>query len=122
MKRVFGVIILLRMMLLSFNATAIENSKEILMRLPLLSAKNAEIITNALDTIKGVKKIEACYELKVLMIAFDNREIENENSLVDLINNLGINTVAEKIYESDIPLIKSKYKITCLYTTKEKSD
>src|SRR3954468_14510463 len=103
MKRVLGVIILLRMMLLSINVSAMdESSKEILVRLPLLSEKNARIITDALDTIKGVEKIEACYELKVLMIAFNTKEIESDNYLVDLINDLKINTVAEKIYESDI--------------------
>ena len=87
-----------------------------LLRLPLLSQKNAQIITTALDKIEGVEKIEACFELRVLMIEYNENKLDTDVNLVDVINDLGINTVAEKIFESDIPAIKAKYNITPLYT------
>lgn len=97
-----------------FSVNNGEGKKEILLRLPLLSEKNAQIISNALDTLSGMKEIEACYELRVLIIAYDNEKISDDSVVMNILNQLKINTTIEKIYSSDIPLIRSKYKITNL--------
>lgn len=121
MKRTLKACILACMLLFTQIISAEESVKrEVLLRLPLLSEKNARIVTDALNSINGIEKIEACYELRVLMIAYDSEKLSKDIDLVGIINNLNINTVAEKIYESDIPIIKAKYKITELYTKKEK--
>jgi len=117
MKKLLKGFILLLMLLSIHFVSAIEsNKKEILLRLPLLSDKNAQIISKALESVEGVEKIEACFELKVLMIEYDSEKIIMDSYLVELINDLKLNTVAEKIFESDIPIIKSNYKITKIFS------
>ena len=95
--------------------------KEILIRLPLLAEKNAKIITNAIETLPGIMQIEACYELKVMIIGYDSELIKNETSIMNLLNQLRINTTIEKIYSSDIPQIKSNYKISNLKSIDNKT-
>ena len=95
--------------------------KEILIRLPLLAEKNAKIITEAIETLPGIMQIEACYELKVMIIGYDSELIKNETSIMNLLNQLRINTTIEKIYSSDIPQIKSNYKISNLKSIDNKT-
>ena len=95
--------------------------KEILIRLPLLAEKNAKIITNAIETLPGIMQIEACYELKVMIIGYDSEIIKNESSIMNILNQLRINTTIEKIYSSDIPQIKSNYKISNLKSIDNKT-
>ena len=95
-----------------FSADSAEVKKEILLRIPLLSQKNARIISNSLDALSGIKEIEACYELRVLIIAYDANKISDEASIMKIINQQAINTTIEKIYSSDIPIIKKNYKIS----------
>jgi hypothetical protein len=118
MKRYFRILACLPVLLLPLFLSAADGNNQMLLRIPLLSQKNAEIITTALDKIEGVNKIEACYELRVMMIEYDENKMDKDVNLVDVINESGINTSAEKIFESDIPLIKAKYKVTPLYTRK----
>ena len=95
--------------------------KEILLRIPLLAEKNAKIITEAIETLPGIMQIEACYELKVMIIGYDSELIKNETSIMNLLNQLRINTTIEKIYSSDIPQIKSNYKISNLKSIDNKT-
>ena len=71
-----------------FSADSAEVKKEILLRIPLLSQKNARIISNAIDSLSGIKEIEACYELRVLIIAYDANKISDESSIMKIINQL----------------------------------
>jgi hypothetical protein len=104
----------------AITADSIEK-KEILLRLPLLSQKNSAIITNALDTLNGIKKIEACYPLNVMIIGYDDEKIKSESVILNILSGLEINTTVEKIYSSDIPLIRNKYKITILRNSEIKN-
>ena len=101
------------------HALAIDSidKKEILLRLPLLSHKNSAIITNALDTLMGIKKIEACYPLNVMIIGYDETKIKNESAIMNILGGLEINSTIEKIYSRDIPVIRNNYKITILRNT-----
>jgi hypothetical protein len=98
------------------HAISIESieKKEILLRLPLLSNKNSMIITNALDTLHGIKKIEACFPLNVMIIGYDDKKIKDESVILNILNGLEINSTIEKIYSRDIPTIRNNYKITIL--------
>lgn len=91
-----------------------EEKDEILLRLPLLSAKNALLISNALDTLNGIQNIEACYPINAMIIGFDNDKIKNESIILNIINSLEINSTVEKVYSKDIPIIRRNYKITIL--------
>ena len=102
-----------------FASTFEGEKKEVLLRLPLLTDKNAQIILNSLDSVPGIKVVEACYELRVLIIGYDPDQIKDESFFATRINGLEINTVAEKIYSSDIPIIRNKYKITILRNTEK---
>ena len=116
MKRLLFAIVLTCVSFSFCNAISIESieKKEILLRLPLLSNKNSVIITNALDTLKGINKIEACFPLNVMIIGYDNNKIKNESVILNILNGLEINSTIEKIYSRDIPTIRSNYKITIL--------
>ena len=116
--------LMLNFFLLSTVCFSSENDnvkKEILLRLPLLAEKNAKIITNAIETLPGIMQIEACYELKVMIIGYDSELIKNESSIMNILNQLRINTTIEKIYSSDIPQIKSNYKISNLKSIENKT-
>lgn len=95
--------------------------KEILLRLPLLAEKNAKIITDAIETLPGILEIDACYELKVMIIGYDSEIIKDESSIINILNQLRINTTIEKIFSSDIPKIKTNYKISILRTIDNKT-
>ena len=121
-KRTF--FLMLNFFLLSTVCFSSDNDivkKEILLRLPLLAEKNAKIITNAIETLPGIMQIEACYELKVMIIGYDSEIIKNESSIMNILNQLRINTTIEKIYSSDIPQIKSNYKISNLKSIDNKT-
>ena len=121
-KRTF--FLMLNFFLLSTVCFSLDNDivkKEILLRLPLLAEKNAKIITNAIETLPGIMQIEACYELKVMIIGYDSELIKNESSIMNILNQLRINTTIEKIYSSDIPQIKSNYKISNLKSIENKT-
>jgi hypothetical protein len=92
------------------------NKKEILLRLPLLSDKNAIYVSTALDTLDGIKSIEVCYQLNVMIIGYDSQKISDEASVVKFIDGLHINSTVEKIYSSDIPTIRRNYKVTHIHT------
>lgn len=114
MKRfVLGLIFSCASFLYSHAAIVVEK-KETLLRLPLLSQKNSIIIANALDTIQGIQKIEACYIINVMIIGYDNSKIKDDSVFLKVINSLEINTTVEKIFSSDIPVIRNNYKITTL--------
>ena len=121
-KRTF--FLMLNFFLLSTVCFSSDNDivkKEILLRLPLLAEKNAKIITDAIETLPGIMQIEACYELKVMIIGYDSEIIKNESSIMNILNQLRINTTIEKIYSSDIPQIKSNYKISNLKSIDNKT-
>ena len=121
-KRTF--LLMLNFFLLSTVCFSSDNDivkKEILLRLPLLAEKNAKIITNAIETLPGIMQIEACYELKVMIIGYDSELIKSESSIMNILNQLRINTTIEKIYSSDIPQIKSNYKISNLKSIDNKT-
>ena len=121
-KRTF--LLMLNFFLLSTVCFSSDNDivkKEILLRLPLLAEKNAKIITDAIETLPGIMQIEACYELKVMIIGYDSEIIKNESSIMNILNQLRINTTIEKIYSSDIPQIKSNYKISNLKSIDNKT-
>lgn len=121
-KRVFFLMLFLFMAsTVCFSMEKEIIKKEILIRLPLLAEKNARIITNAIDTLPGIKEIDACYELKVLIITYDNEIIKDESTIMNILNQLRINTTIEKIYSSDIPKIKSNYKISNLRSIDNKT-
>jgi hypothetical protein len=87
-------------------------TREMLVRLPLLSEKNAALISSALD-IPGVNDVSACYELKVMIVEY-NDVVTNEQSLMNVITSNAGNTSAEKINSSDIWIIRDHYKISYL--------
>ena len=121
-KRTF--FLMLNFFLLSTVCFSSDNDivkKEILLRLPLLAEKNAKIITDAIETLPGIMQIEACYQLKVMIIGYDSEIIKNESSIMNILNQLRINTTIEKIYSSDIPQIKSNYKISNLKSIDNKT-
>lgn len=121
-KRTF--FLMLNFFLLSTVCFSSDNDivkKEMLLRLPLLAEKNAKIITDAIETLPGIMQIEACYELKVMIIGYDSEIIKNESSIMNILNQLRINTTIEKIYSSDIPHIKSNYKISNLKSIDNKT-
>ena len=121
-KRTF--FLMLNFFLLSTVCFSSDNDivkKEILLRIPLLAEKNAKIITEAIETLPGIMQIEACYELKVMIIGYDSELIKNESSIMNILNQLRINTTIEKIYSSDIPQIKSNYKISNLKSIDNKT-
>ena len=120
MKAIFLMFILLFTACTDNLLFACDREKsEILLRLPLLSTKNATIISNALDTMKGIEGIEASFELKVMIIGFDNQIITDDTVVMKILNNLQINTPIEKIYSTDIPIIRNKYKLKNLRPPKE---
>ena len=121
-KRVFFLMLFLFMAsTVCFSMEKEIIMKEILIRLPLLAEKNARIITNSIDTLPGIKEIDACYELKVMIITYDSEVIKDEYSIMNILNQLIINTTIEKIYSSDIPKIKSNYKISNLRSIDNKT-
>ena len=121
-KKVFFLMLYLFMTsTVSFSSDNVIVKKEILLRLPLLAEKNAKIISAAIDTLSGIKEIEVCYELKVMIIAYDSEIIKDESSIMNILNQLRINTTIEKIYSSDIPKIKSNYKISNLRSIDNKT-
>ena len=121
-KRIFFLMLYLFMTsTVCFSSDNNIVKKEILLRLPLLAEKNARIITNAIETLPGIKEIEACYELKVMIIAYDSEVIKDESAIMNILNQLVINTTIEKIYSSDIPKIKSNYKISNLRSIDNKT-
>ena len=121
-KRVFFLMLFLFMAsTVCFSMEKEIIKKEILIRLPLLAEKNARIITNSIDTLPGIKEIDACYELKVLIITYDNEIIKDESTIMNILNQLRINTTIEKIFSSDIPKIKSNYKISNLRSIDNKT-
>ena len=123
-KKVFFLMFLLSFAVIPFSFSAIDEEvkKEILLRIPLLSQKNAGIISNALSSLSGIKEIEACYELRVLIITYDAEKISDEAVIMNIINQQSINTEAEKIYSSDISTIKKNYKISILKSIGNKTD
>ena len=121
-KKVFFLMLYLFMTsTVSFSSDNVIVKKEILLRLPLLAEKNAKIISAAFYTLSGIKEIEVCYELKVMIIAYDSEIIKDESSIMNILNQLRINTTIEKIYSSDIPKIKSNYKISNLRSIDNKT-
>lgn len=94
-----------------YSAFGSGSSHDILLRLPLISDKNVELIASALDNIDGILEISACYELKVLIVVYDETKITDENILVNTINSNAANTSVEKINSSDISIIKQNYKL-----------
>lgn len=95
-----------------FSADSAEVKKEILLRIPLLSPKSTRILSNSIDSLKGIMEIEACYELRVFIITFDANKISDEATIMNILNKQDINTTIEKINSSDIPVIKKNYKIS----------
>lgn len=114
MKKIFLAFVLL-CTLISSSIRAAEKEHEVLLRMNYLSLKNASIITVALDTLPGIKNIEAYYELNALIIEHDDRI--NDEELVKFINGLNLNSPAEKIHSKDIPIIRNKYQVTQLRKT-----
>ncbi len=119
-KKTFFLMFLLSLIIgtVCFSKEGIQIRKDILIRLPLLSQKNARIITNALSPVVGITEIDACYELKVLIITYDAEKIKDDSVILNIINQQEINTTVEKIYSRDIPIIKKNYKITNLIDRK----
>ena len=68
---------------------------------------------------KGIEGIEASFELKVMIIGLDNQIITDDTVVMKILNNLQINTPIEKIYSTDIPIIRNKYKLKNLRPPKE---
>jgi copper chaperone CopZ len=89
-------------------------TKEVLLRLPLISDKNAAAISDALAKIEGVSEVSANYELKVLIVTYDDAVINDENVLLNLIIENAGNTSVEKINSSDIKIIRRNYSLTVL--------
>ena len=102
-------------------ATSEDTKKEILLRLPFLSEKNGKIISNALEKVNGITSLEACYELRVLIIKYDSEIIKDDALIIEIINQQNLNTTVEKIYSRDIPIIKKNYKISNLITIENKT-
>lgn len=93
----------------TFPAPAVSN-QEMLLTIPYLSDKNATIIDNGLKSIKGILSIQVCYELKVMIITYEENLVSQE-SILKNIQSQEINSTVDLLHTSDIPKIKSKYEI-----------
>lgn len=89
-----------------------DNRKELLLSLPLMSDKTVDIIASSLRELDGVEQLEACYDLQVVIIAYDADRIDSEERLLSIIRSLELNSPIELKYAKDIPLIRSAYEIT----------
>ena len=93
----------------SFSAPAVSN-QEMLLSIPYLSDKNATIIDHGLKSMNGILSIQVCFELKVMIISFEESLITQE-SIFKNIQSQEINSTIDLLHASDIPQIKSKYEI-----------
>ena len=98
-----------------------NTDREILLRLPYLSEKNGKIITSALKELNGIHSLEACFELRVLIVSYDEELIKNDSIILETINKQELNTTVDKIYSRDIPIIRRDYKITKLISIETKT-
>lgn len=96
----------------SYSAPAVSN-QEVLLSIPYLTDKNATIINNGLRSTKGILSIQVCYELKVMIISYEENLITQE-SILKNIQSQEINSTVDILHTSDIPKIKSKYKINII--------
>lgn len=95
------------------QAPVIDNTrKELLLSLPLMSDKSVDIMLSSLRDFAGVTKLEACYELQVVIIAYDAERIDSEERLLSIIRSLELNSPIELKNAADIPKIRSAYEIT----------
>lgn len=92
------------------------NHKELLLRMPLLSDKTAAIVESSLHALVGVERVEACYDLAVMIITYDPSRINDENSIVEHIRKQEINTSVEPLTTRDIPQIRKNYSIQTINT------
>lgn len=86
-------------------------NKELLLRMPLLSDKTAGIVENALRSMNGIQSVEACYEVGTMIVSYRPDIITDENTIVEKIRQLEINTSVEPLTTRDIPLIREKYNV-----------
>ena len=97
--------------------TVESEMKEVLPRRPLLSAKNANMISDKLHDVNGVQQVEACYESRVLIFSCDANQLSDELFFIKLIDELNLNTTVRKMFSQDIPVIRKNYKTLTLYPT-----
>ena len=94
----------------TFKINSDSHSKELLISLPYLSDKNATVINNGLKQLQGIISIEVCYELKLMIVTFD-REIQNEENILNNIKSQEINSSIDQLKSDDINKIRMNYKI-----------
>jgi hypothetical protein len=87
--------------------------KELLVSMPYLSDKNATIIDKGLQQLSGIISIQVCYELKVMIVAFD-ANVQNEDTILNNMRSQEINSPVEQLHSSDIQKIKSTYEINTI--------
>src|SRR3954462_895486 len=98
--------------LMTALSTGSNESAEILVKAPLLSAKNIAVMSSGLKEVNGIRYIEACYDLRVMIIGFDKSVITSEGEIIGKLERLNTNTTFELIHSSDIPKIRQQYKVT----------
>ncbi len=86
------------------------NSKEMLISVPYLTDKNAELIRQSLERTEGVGSIEACYDLHVVIIRYDSKS-HTEESLLEYLRTIEMNSQLELLYSRDISAIRRSYKL-----------
>ena len=91
----------------------VGSTKEMLLSIPYLSDKNSTIIDDGLKSMKGILSIQVCYELKVMIISYEENSASQE-SILKNIQSQEINSTVDILHTSDIPKIKSKYKINII--------
>ena len=69
----------------------------------------------------GISSMDACYELRELIIGYDSKIIKDDEYIINAINQLDLNTIVERRYDPDIPIIRNKYKVTNLISIENKS-
>jgi hypothetical protein len=113
--------ILAFVLMVSLSATTYSQSKisansqrkELLVSMPYLSDKNAIIIDKGLQQLPGIISIQVCYELKVMIVAFD-ANVQNEENIIINMRSQEINSPVEQLHSSDIQKIKSTYEINTI--------
>lgn len=116
MKYIISIFILFAV--ISFATPPLQSAlaadkKEMLVSLPYLSEKNASIIDRGLKSSAGIIGIQSCYDLKVMIISYDPK-IVNEEIILQTMRSLEINSSVELMYHSDINKIRSTYAVTTI--------
>ena len=82
--------------------------KEMIISMPMLTDKNAEIVKTGLKNLNGIGDIEVCYQLNVVIISYDEKT-ETEEHILETIRKQEINSTVELLNSRDIPKIRSEF-------------